>query len=151
MPVNNNHLELPEELFLTLIQGCNIARKWAHDLVEKQGITLAEYHFLRIVQNETKTTATVIKERLSATAPTIAQAVANLERKKMIKRVKDKTDQRIQCIELTASGKKIVAAVRKEVVRSTNELSLPSEVLRQAIDNMQTITSALNSHPPYGR
>ena len=150
MPTKTPQIDLPEELFLSLTHGYAKLRKRAEQLIEPYGITVAEYHFMRIVQNEKRTTASVIRKRLSASAPTVAQLVASLEQKKFITRAAHKEDKRMQPITLTAKGRGVLMKVRLNIQRAVATLPISRSVLRSAVKDIDTITSALISTSPYG-
>lgn len=142
--MERKNIDLPENVFLTLVEAHAAIRQWAEGILGKQKMTIGEYHFLRIVQNDHSVTATTLRKRLSATAPTIAEAVKNLEQKGFILRAPDPHDRRIQYITLTSSGRKAVQRARKSISRTATDLAIPSGTLHAMIRDIQTIITALS-------
>ncbi len=147
MPQRPRTIDLQEELFLSLIDACSTIRKWAGSLTEQKDMNLSDYHLLRIVQNEERTTATILRQKLRMTAPSVTQLVLKHEERGWIRRVQDTDDKRVQCITLTPQGTKAVSQMRKTIAKATASLQLPNSTAETIIENLHTISFALSSTP----
>lgn len=136
-----------EAFFLHLMSTANQTQKMCEEAVRVSGVTVAEYTLLRIVENAPGITAGEARARLYATAPSIAQLVAQLEGKKLLQRVRDPVDARRLPLRLTADGKKSVQKAKRAVSQLLSRLKLPQGLLDSLTTNLSTYLSSL---PPYG-
>ncbi len=140
-------VEVPEEIFLLHAHGFALMRKRAEESLRPFGITPAEYHLLRVLQNDTMRTATELRKRLATSAPTVAQSIAALEYKGLIQRKQNKEDKRVQHITLSAKGEKVVEKARKSIVAGTNDLPLSEKEFSHMRNALQLVIQALSPSP----
>ncbi len=79
------------------------AKKFGLSPIQIQLLIFIQYHTLD------KTTISYLAQEFNFTKPTISDAIKVLEKKKLIRKLKDITDTRSYTIQLTSTGKKIVS------------------------------------------
>ncbi len=136
-----------EDFFLHLQTSWTQVQKLTEEALQSAGLTVAEYTMLRIVENSPGITAGETRARLYATAPSVAQTVAQLERKEMIKRGKDAQDARRLPLTVTAKGSKSLKNAKKAVSQLISRQKLAPGLLHSLTRNLSTFLSSL---PPYG-
>ncbi len=135
-----------EEVFLLLHKTASKLEKTAEEGLRIAALSVAEYTMLRIVQNTPGITAGEAKERLYATAPAVAQLVAKLEARGMIRRGSDKTDARRLPLHLTAKGTKHVKSAKDAISQLLSELKLPHSLLHSLVHNLSLFSTSLSSY-----
>lgn len=135
-----------EEVFLLLHKTASKLEKTAEEGLRIAALSVAEYTMLRIVQNTPGVTAAEAKERLYATAPAVAQLVAKLESRGMLRRGTDKSDARRLPLYLTAKGAKHVKSAKHSISQLLSELKLPKSLLHSLADNLSLFSTSLSSY-----
>ena len=136
-----------EAFFMHLQRAQAITQKFAETALMKAGITVAEYTLMRIIENTPAITAGQARARLYATAPSVAQIVAQLIGKKLLMRGKDPSDARRLPLTLTPRGKKALHNAKQAISQLISSLKLPAGLLDSLTRNLSTFLSSL---PPYG-
>lgn len=148
MPLSSkDQVTLEEHFFLSLTRAGSIIHKIADASLKRAGLTLAEYNLLRIVENTPGITAGEARSRLYATAPSVAQLVAQLTRRSLLQRLRDPKDARRLPLALTASGRSSLRGAKREVSSMLKGLSLPPRVLPSLVEDLTLLLSSL---PSYG-
>ncbi len=136
-----------EAFFLALLGVYTQLQKRSEATLRREGLTVAEYGLLRVVENMPGITAAFVRKRLFASAPFIAQLVASAETKGFLSRARDLDDGRRQPLILTSLGKKTARAARGAVEEMLRSLRLPEALLRSLASDLTTV---LHSLPPHG-
>jgi DNA-binding MarR family transcriptional regulator len=136
-----------EDFFLHLQTAWTVTQKLTEEALQTCGLTVAEYTLLRIVENSPGITAGETRARLYSTAPSVAQMVAQLERKELLKRGKDAEDARRLPLNVTAKGSKALKNAKKAISQLISQQKLASGLLHSLTRNLSTFLSSL---PPYG-
>lgn len=147
MNMNAPKIGREEGFFLSLNSACTIVQKFAEESLRDAGLSIAEYTFMRIIENTPGITAGEARGRLYATAPSVAQLVAQLERRGFIKRGKDSMDARRLPLRLTPKGANVLRKARKHVDSVVQKMRLPAGLLDSLTSNLSSLLSSL---PPYG-
>lgn len=135
-----------EQFFLTLNGACTLVQKFTEEGLRSAGLSAAEYTMLRIVENTPGVTAGEAKSRLYATAPAVAQLVAQLERRGMLSRGRDPADARRLPLRLTAKGRKHLQNAKRAVSQHVRAMKLPSGLLDSMTSDLSILLSTLSSH-----
>lgn len=111
----------------------DLVRSFRNDLDERlkrAGIRLIEFKIMRLAETEDLTMNEIARE-LSITKSGITFLTDSLEKKGMIKRVKDRSDRRVNILALTRRGKmtlKKAKVIYNECVRSKTAMLSSEEV-----------------------
>lgn len=135
-----------ENFFLMLNAACTRVQKFTEEGLQSAGLTLAEYTMLRIVENTPGVTAGEAKLRLYATAPAVAQLVAQLERRDMLSRGQDPHDARRLPLRLTTKGSKHLQSAKRAVLQHIQSMKLPSGLLDSMTSDLSILLTTLSSH-----
>jgi DNA-binding MarR family transcriptional regulator len=152
MPMNPS-IPAEEQLFLELARSYALCRRVAEEAIASAGITLTEYNLLRVVENDPDTTATAARERLMATAPSVAQVVKSVEAKGLMVRTRAAHDARNQHMRLTPRGRTVVRKARAAVSAALQASHVPASRLRLLTEQLASLSSSvlpLLPHPPHG-
>ncbi|HLD63702.1 hypothetical protein A3J34_04760 [Candidatus Peribacteria bacterium RIFCSPLOWO2_02_FULL_51_10] len=137
---------LDEQVFLLLGQLFSLSKKLAEKQFVVLDITVSEYSLLRIIENTPRITAGEARKRLVSSAPSVAQLVKSLQRKKMIEREQDAADIRRQKIVLTAKGRKVITKARKAIQSALHSSNVAENVLHSLLKNLTILSSSLSSY-----
>lgn len=147
MAVSQPRITADEEFFLALTSAYARVTRLMEEAINGAGLTIAEYTMLRIINNTPGVTASEARARLFATAPSVAQLIERLERKRCIRRVRDENDSRKLHLHLSSEGAKRLQKGRKAIVEFLSSLSLPPSLLSSLSKDLSTLLSSL---PPHG-
>jgi DNA-binding MarR family transcriptional regulator len=146
-------LQPEEQLFLELTRAYALCRRIAEEAMGSAKITLTEYNLLRIVENTPGITATAVRERLMATAPSVAQVVKTVEAKGLLKRTRAAEDARNQHMHLTAKGRTVTGKARDAIGQALRASGVPASRLQILTAQLTSLSSSilpLLPHPPHG-
>jgi DNA-binding MarR family transcriptional regulator len=138
--------QLDEQVFVLLSQSYMLCRKLAEKEAAMAGITLAEYSFLRLVENVPGITASEVRKRLFMTAPSVAQLVKSVSEKEMIERGSDTDDTRRQPLRLTKTGTKAVKNARASIHNALKKRKIPPTLLESLSQDLSLLFSSLSSY-----
>ncbi len=144
MKAKKSHID--EKFFLLLSQNYSLCRKFAENELRSAGITLAEYSFLRVLENKPEITANEAGKKLGSTPPSISQLVRSLSQKGLIKRKTDTDDTRRQPMLLTSKGSSVIRNARKSIDASLQKLMIPKNVFESLVINLTTFFTSLSSY-----
>jgi DNA-binding MarR family transcriptional regulator len=96
--------------------------------IEPHGITLGMWYFLRALWHEDGLTQRELSNRVGTMEPTTLSAMLIMEKKGLVRRVRDKTDRRKWHIHLTPRGRALKARL----------IPLAREVVDMAVQNLST-------------
>src|SRR5579863_5134048 len=94
--------------------------------IEPHGITLGMWYFLRALWHEDGLTQRELSNRVGTMEPTTLSAILIMERKGLVRRVRNKTDRRKWHIHLTPKGRTLKAKL----------VPLAREVVETAVQNL---------------
>ena len=136
-----------EESFFLALTACSAG---VHRLVEKPlssaGITVAQYNLLRIIENTPGITAGETRVRLMATAPSVAQLIAQLEGQGWIVRTQDDSDARKLHLAISPSGLKTLRDAHERIRAIVEELNISEALLASLTQDLSSLLSSLPSH-----
>lgn len=141
-----SHLTLEEQAFFAIHRGYHATRKFADSMLSPLGLTVAEYHCLRVIETTPNVLASEIRRRLMTTAPSVARIVASLELKGLLRRSRNSSDARKLNLTLSRRGKSLLARARTLAARRVRDM-LPERVLKEFIANFETLLASLPSPP----
>lgn len=125
-------LERLSQVFRILLW--NKAKEHSLSPIQIQLLIFIQYH------SADKTTISYLAQEFNFTKPTISDAIKVLEQKELIKKFTDSNDTRSYTIQLTASGKKIVAETENFANPLTTIIAKASEadklILWQNVSNL---------------
>ena len=75
--------------------------------LQRDGLSTAQYYLLRVLWEEEGLSQRKLSERVCTTEPTTQSALLRMEKKGLVRRVKNKIDRRANHIYLTAKGRKL--------------------------------------------
>ena len=75
--------------------------------LQRDGLSTAQYYLLRVLWEEEGLSQRKLSERVCTTEPTTQSALLGMEKKGLVRRVKNKIDRRANHIYLTAKGRKL--------------------------------------------
>ena len=135
-----------ESLFLTLNATCSRLQKTAEELVRTANLTVAEYTILRLVQNSPGIVAGEVKDRLYATAPSVAQLVMQVEKKGFLRRSRDAADARRRPLHITPAGAAALNAAGATIHQFLQSLSLSPGFLPSLERQLHQFLTSLSSY-----
>lgn len=142
----SQHTSDAEHFFLALTEAADRTRDFVDAVQAKLGLTAGEYALLRVVENHPGIVAAEAGERLRITGPSVAEVVARLERKGLIRRLPDPTDARRRKLRLTASGRQLVTSGKKATINAIRALKVPQGDLSVLTHSLRSFLSSLPSH-----
>jgi DNA-binding MarR family transcriptional regulator len=98
--------------------------------IEPYGVTLGMWYFLRALWNEDGLTQRELSRRVGTMEPTTLNAILNMEKKGLVRRVRNKKDRRKLHVHLTAKGRALkidLIPLAKEVVDTATQSLSPAE------------------------
>jgi MarR family transcriptional regulator, organic hydroperoxide resistance regulator len=115
--------------------------------IEPHGITLGMWYFLRALWHEDGLTQRELSNRVGTMEPTTLSAILIMEKKGLVRRVRDKADRRKWHIHLTAKGRglkaKLIPLARDVVDAAVRELS-PRQV-KQLLEGLAEVQNSLHA------
>jgi DNA-binding MarR family transcriptional regulator len=142
---------LPEErLYLAITHNASLMRKLAENSLLPHRLTLAEYSCLRIIEHHPHITAQEIGERLGTSAPSMAQLISRLHKKKLLIRKSHRDDARRLHLLLTPLGKALLRKARTSLMHALRQLRLSKILLGSTVKNLTSLQSSLSSHIFHG-
>lgn len=135
-----------EALFLLVHKTASNLQKTGEEGLRAAGLSVAEYSMLRVVQHFPGITAGEAKSHLYYTAPAVAQLVAKLEARGMLKRGSDTTDARRLPLYLTAKGTKHVKNAKHAISQLVSGLKLPRSLLHSLTHDLSLFSTSLSSY-----
>jgi DNA-binding MarR family transcriptional regulator len=114
--------------------------------IEPHGITLGMWYFLRALWHEDGLTQRELSNRVGTMEPTTLSAIVIMEKKGLVRRVRDKADRRKWHIHLTAKGRglkvRLIPLARDVVDTAVQNLS-PKQV-KQLLQGLAEVQSSLH-------
>lgn len=135
-----------EYFFLALTEAADRTRSFVDAVQARLGMTGGEYALLRVIERHPDITAAEAGERLRIKGPSVAEVVARLERRKLVRRLPDPADARRRKLRLTDAGKRLVQSGRKATMDAIRDLRLPKKELTQLTRSLTSFLSSLPSH-----
>lgn len=120
--------------------------------IEPHGVTLGMWYFLRVLWQQDGLTQRELSRRIGTMEPTTLNAIAAMERKGLVHRVRDRKDRRRQFVFLTEKGRSAshdLLPLAGEVVRDASrgltlrELSLLLSLLSAIQANLAELQQSL--------
>ena len=110
----------------------------------KGGLTYQQYNVLRSIDLEGPSPQGAVAKRLLVTAPVVTRLAIALVDEGLVERQSDPKDRRTVRLALTASGRRRVRAMRRDLLASARELlePLPEErraAVAAALDELQVL------------
>ena len=107
-----------QEAAVAILRTANVLRRRFESVVEKEGISFAQYNVLRILRGARGPLPTMeIAGRMVEEAPGITRLVNNLEQKELIRREQWTGDRRQVLCEITAGGLRLLERLDEEMDR----------------------------------
>jgi DNA-binding MarR family transcriptional regulator len=135
-----------EYFFLALTEAADRTRSFVDAVQARLGLTGGEYALLRVIERHPDLTAAEAGERLRIKGPSVAEVVARLEKRALIKRLPDPRDARRRKLRLTPEGNRIVRSGRKATMDAIKALRLPPKELASLTRSLRFFLSSLPSH-----
>jgi len=130
-----------EQFFFLLTNASSNLQKIVEKALRTSELSIAEYTMLRIIENTPGITAGEARKRLYATAPSIAQIIAQLEPRGLLRRVDDSDDGRRLPIFITAKGKKHLKKAKNSIAQLVRTLNLKRGHLETLSANLSLFLS----------
>jgi DNA-binding MarR family transcriptional regulator len=116
--------------------------------VEPFGISLGMWYFLRVLWSEDGLTQRELSRRVGTMEPTTMNAILNMEKSGLVRRVRDKTDRRRIHVHLTAKGSRLrndLIPLAKDVVAVASS-GLTSAEIKQLLEYLSEIQKNLQAN-----
>src|SRR5208283_3383885 len=117
MPENPGLADQRSGTYNAIVATYKILFRSMTELLEKEGLTQAQFQALRVVAKYGPTPMKTISDRMSVTAANVTGIVDRLESKGLVKRTTRKEDRRATIIGLTSKGRRIQEGVAKKQAR----------------------------------
>lgn len=137
-----------EYFFLALIEAADRTRAFVDAVQTLHGLTGGEYSLLRVIERHPDLTAAEAGQRLRIKGPSVAEVVARLETRGLLRRTADPSDARRRKLRLTAAGRQHVRSGRKATMDAIKALHIPKKDFASLTRSLRSFLSSL---PPYGR
>lgn len=137
-----------EHFFLALTEAADRTRSFVDAVQARLGLTGGEYALLRVIERHRDLTAAEAGQRLRIKGPSVAEVVARLERRGLVKRTADVSDARRRKLRLTPAGRQLVRSGRKATMDAIRALRIPSSTFASLTRSLRSFLLTL---PPYGR
>jgi MarR family transcriptional regulator, organic hydroperoxide resistance regulator len=115
--------------------------------IEPHGITLGMWYFLRALWHEDGLTQRELSNRVGTMEPTTLSAILIMEKKGLVRRVRDKADRRKWHIHLTAKGRalkgKLIPLAREVVDTAVRNLS--AKEVKQLLKGLAEVQKSLQA------
>jgi len=115
--------------------------------IEPYGVTLGTWYFLRALWNEDGLTQRELSRRVGTMEPTTLSAILSMEKRGLVRRVRNKKDRRKLHVYLTPKARKIrndLMPLAKEVV-ATAVQGLSTNEVRQLLASLAEIQKNLSA------
>ena len=141
---NFSNLLLKNQLCFALYSATNAVTRYYRFYLKEIGITYPQYLVLLVVwENEdTTVTASEIAKKLNLDAPTVTPIIKKLIDQGLIKKQRDKSDERLINISLTKKGRDLeekVALIQDKVACKTHLPKKDFEELKQRLNELSQI------------
>lgn len=136
-----------EYFFLALTEAADRTRSFVDDVQSLLGLTGGEYALLRVVERHQDITAAEAGKRLRIKGPSVAEVVARLERRGLLRRTTDVSDARRRKLRLSPAGRQLVRSGRKATMDAIRSLRIPKNTFASMTRSLRSFLSSL---PPYG-
>lgn len=136
-----------EYFYLALTEAADRVRSFVDAVQSRLGVTGGEYALLRVVERHPGVTAAEVGGRLRIKGPSVAEVVARLERRSLLRRVSDPTDARRRKLRLTEQGVSLVKSGRKATMDAVRDMKIPRKDLTALTSSLRSLLSSL---PPHG-
>lgn len=137
-----------EYFFLALTEAADRVRSFVDVVQSRVGLTGGEYALLRVVEHHADCTAADVASRLRIKGSSVAEVVARLEKRGLLKRASDPLDARRRKLRLTDRGQSLVRDGRIATMDAIRALRLPRSELSLLTHSLRSFLSSL---PPYGQ
>lgn len=137
-----------EYFFLALTEAADRTRSFVDDVQSRLGLTGGEYALLRVVERHHDITAAEAGKRLRIKGPSVAEVVARLERRGLLRRTADASDARRRKLRLSPAGRQLVRSGRKATMDAIRSLRIPENTFASMTRSLRSFLSSL---PPYGQ
>lgn len=137
-----------EYFFLALTEAADRTRSFVDDVQSRLGLTGGEYALLRVVERHQDITAAEAGKRLRIKGPSVAEVVARLERRGLLRRTADASDARRRKLRLSPAGRQLVRSGRKATMDAIRSLRIPENTFASMTRSLRSFLSSL---PPYGQ
>lgn len=118
-----DHLRLQETLGFLLSDATRTMTRTFSARIAAHGVGMGIFQFLRILWEEDGLTQSQLAARTRMREPSAADALYDLERRSLVRRVADRHDRRKVCVLLTAKGRKLYDLVMPDIA-ATNGIML---------------------------
>lgn len=115
--------------------------------IEPYGVTLGTWYFLRALWNEDGLTQRELSRRVGTMEPTTLSAILSMEKRGLVRRVRNKKDRRKLHVYLTLKARKIrndLMPLAREVVETAVQ-GLSTNEVRQLLAALSEIQKNLNA------
>jgi len=115
--------------------------------IEPHGITLGMWYFLRALWHEDGLTQRELSNRVGTMEPTTLSAILIMEKKGLVRRVRDRADRRKWHIHLTAKGRGLKAKLiplARDVVDAAVQALSPRQV-KQLLEGLAEVQNSLHA------
>jgi MarR family transcriptional regulator, organic hydroperoxide resistance regulator len=115
--------------------------------IEPHGVTLGMWYFLRALWHEDGLNQRELSRRVGTMEPTTLSAILNMERKGLVRRVRNTKDRRKWHVHLTAKGRALkeeLIPLAREVV-DTAVLGLSRSEIRQLLEALAEVQKNLHA------
>lgn len=96
------------DTFVKLMRAVDSYLHRTHQHLDEAGLTLSQFQVLEILYHLGPLCQRDIAEKVLKTTGNLTMVVNNLEKNKLVKRVRDKVDKRYYSIHLTKKGEKLI-------------------------------------------
>lgn len=140
--LENQNANLDNKIVAGLERLSQVFRILLWNKAKEQSLSPIQIQLLIFIKHHSadKTTISYLAQEFNFTKPTISDAIKVLEQKKLIKKITDSNDTRSYTIQLTASGKKIIAETENFASPLTTIIAKTSEadkmILWQNVSNL---------------
>lgn len=148
-----DHLRLQETLGFLLSEATRTMTRTFSARIAAHGVGMGIFQFLRILWEEDGLTQSQLAARTRMREPSAADALYDLERRGLVRRVADRNDRRKVCVLLTAEGRKLYDLVMPDIA-ATNGIMLASfsateqELLKSMLRRIRENLAAAGTRPP---
>jgi DNA-binding MarR family transcriptional regulator len=147
-----DHLRLQETLGFLLSDATRTMTRTFSARIGAHGVGMGIFQFLRILWEEDGLTQSQLAARTRVREPSAADALYDLERRGLVRRIADRVDRRKMCVLLTAEGRKLYDLVMPDIA-ATNGIMLAGfsaaeqEVLKSMLRRIRGNLAAAEAPP----
>jgi DNA-binding MarR family transcriptional regulator len=108
---------LEEEAFLALLRTADALSRPFEDLMKAHGLSATQYNVLRILRGAGPAglACSEIGERMITRDPDITRLLDRMERRKLVRRVRDRADRRVILAHITPDGSRVLKSLDRPV------------------------------------